>query len=80
MNNETMNNWTRDGGKMERGMRKFAILLLAAYCLLLTILPVGAQEEDPLATAVLLPGVVAVFWVVVAVVLMAALAWWIRSR
>jgi hypothetical protein len=65
---------------MNKGLRNFAVLLLTGYCSLLAVLPTAAQEEDPLATAVLLPGPVAWFWVLVAVVLMVALARWMRSR
>ena len=70
MNNETMNNL------MKRG----TVLLLTAYYLLLTFLPAAAQEEDPLATAVLLPGVVGWLMVGLAIVLMVVLSRWMRSR
>jgi len=68
MNNEIMNKLTK----------RFTVLLLTVYCLLLTFLPAAAQEEDLLATAVLLPGVVGWAMVVLAIVLMVALAKWMR--
>jgi hypothetical protein len=70
MNNERMN----------KVVRRFMALLLTGACLLLPVLPAAAQEEDPLATAVLLPGAVAWFLVALAIVLIIALRLWMRGR
>jgi hypothetical protein len=75
MNNETMNNETRKTVK-----RRVAILMLTGYWLLLAVFPAVAQEADPLATAVLLPGAVGWLMVLLAIVLMVGLARWMRQR
>lgn len=64
---------------MSKLMRRTTVLLLTAYCLLLTILPAAAQE-DPLEHAVLLPGAVGWVMVVVAIVLIIGMARWMRQR
>lgn len=74
MKNETMKNEA-----MNKLIRRTTVLLLTAYCLLLTVLTAAAQE-DPLEHATLLPGAVGWVLVVVAIVLIIGMARWMRQR
>jgi hypothetical protein len=70
MKNQTMN----------KVSRRITILVLTAWSLLVMAFPAAAQE-DPLANAVLLPGVVGWIMLILAIILILALRfWWMRGR